>query len=304
MRNIFAIGETVLDIVFKNSQPVTAKAGGSMLNSAVSLGRLKLPINFISEYGTDTVGQMIDDFLVANGVDTKYVYRYTQGKSALALAFLDEKNNANYDFYKIYPQKRLGINLPEVNANDLVIYGSFFAITSEIRTPLIEFIKYAKDKGALIIYDPNFRKSHLHELDVLKPLILENMSLANIIRCSDEDMTYIFGVTDVNSAYDKVKALCSNLIYTSSCNAVYLLSPNISLTIPVQNITPVSTIGAGDNFNAGVIYGLFSNNIENTQLSNLTADNWQKLLQLGVDFASDVCLSYDNYISEKFATDL
>ena len=39
MRKIYTIGETVLDIIFKNGQPVASKAGGSMLNTAVSLGR-------------------------------------------------------------------------------------------------------------------------------------------------------------------------------------------------------------------------------------------------------------------------
>jgi len=304
MRKIFAIGETVLDIVFKDSQPIAAKAGGSMLNTAVSLGRLNLPIHFISEYGTDIVGTIIDKFLLTNGVDTRFIYHYTEGKSALALAFLDEKKNASYDFYKIYPDKRLDIGFPEINQDDLVLFGSFFAITKEIRKPLMQFIEYAKAKGAMIIYDPNFRKSHLTELDILKPLIIENMSKATIVRCSDEDLDYIFNVHDVNSAYEKIKPLCPNLIYTSSSKAVYLKTPRLSLTFPVKGITPISTIGAGDNFNAGVIYSLYCNKIGNTQLTNLSDDNWQKLLKYGVEFASEVCMSYDNYISEDFAVKL
>ena len=133
MRKIYTIGETVLDIVFKNQLPVAAKAGGSMLNTAVSLGRLGLPIHFISEYGTDTVGDMIDGFLTSNGVDTRFVYHYSDGKSALALAFLDEKNNANYSFYKAYPTKRLDVSFREVQSNDIIMFGSFYGITYEIR---------------------------------------------------------------------------------------------------------------------------------------------------------------------------
>ena len=301
IRKIFAIGETVLDIVFKHSQPIAAKAGGSMLNTAVSLGRLKLPVHFISEYGKDTVGNIIDDFLLNNGVDTRFIYHYTEGKSTLALAFLDEKNNASYDFYKIYPDKRLDINFPEINQDDIVLFGSFFAITKEIRQPLMQFIDYAKSKGAVIIYDPNFRKSHLNEIDILKPLIIENMSKATIVRCSDEDLECIFNVYDANSAYEKIKPLCPNLLYTSSSKAVYLRTAGISLTFPVIKINPVSTIGAGDNFNAGIIYGLYNNNLGNSQLTNLSEDNWQKLLKFGVEFASEVCMSYDNYISDEFA---
>jgi fructokinase len=113
MRKIFAIGETVLDIIFKNNQPFAAKAGGACLNSSVTLGRLDLPVFFIGEYGLDEVGSLIDRFLKENKVSTQYVYRYYDGKSSLALAFLNENNDASYDFYKFYPESRLNIDFPK-----------------------------------------------------------------------------------------------------------------------------------------------------------------------------------------------
>jgi len=301
MRKIYTIGETVLDIVFKNHQPVAAKAGGSMLNTAVSLGRLGLPVHFISEYGTDTVGHIIDDFLNINGVDTQHVYQYSEGKSALALAFLDEKNNANYSFYKSYPPQRLNIPFPEVNQDDIVMFGSFYGVTMEIRDILREFLLQAQQKNAIIIYDPNFRKSHLFELDKLKPAILENISLASIIRCSDEDLEMIFNVHDVDSAYDIIKQMCPNMVYTSSSNAVYIRTPSVHKTFPVKKLEPVSTIGAGDNFNAGLVYGLFTHDINMNDTHTMTLQTWETLVNYGVDFASEVCMSYDNYISEDFA---
>jgi Sugar kinases, ribokinase family len=302
MRNIYTIGETVLDIVFKNQQPVTAKAGGSMLNTAVSLGRLGLPIHFISEYATDTVGVMIDGFLTVNGVDTNNVYHYADGKSALALAFLDDKNNANYSFYKAYPPKRLDVTFPEVQADDIVMFGSFYGITYEIRDILKQFLVKARENGAIIIYDPNFRKSHLFELDRLKPAILENMTMASVVRCSDEDLELIFNVKDIDSAYNVVKPLCSNMVYTSSSKAVYLRTPAISETFAVKSIEPLSTIGAGDNFNAGVVYGLYKNKISGNDLSSLPLNIWEILINTGIDFATEVCLSYENYISQEFAS--
>ena len=86
MRKVFTIGETVLDILFANNQPFTAKAGGACLNCAVSLGRLNVPTHFIGEYGLDEVGNFIDNFLRNNNVSTDYVYRYYDGKSTPALA--------------------------------------------------------------------------------------------------------------------------------------------------------------------------------------------------------------------------
>ncbi|GAI76049.1 unnamed protein product, partial [marine sediment metagenome] len=186
MRRVYTIGETVLDILIKGNQPFTAKAGGACLNAAVTLGRLGIPVQFIGEYGLDEVGNFIDTFLKNNHVNTEYVYRYYDGKSALALAFLNENNDASYDFYKIYPEKRLDIDFPHLHQDDIVLFGSFYAITPEVRKKLIHFIKEAKNKKSIILYDPNFRKQHLHDLPHLKPMIEENISYATIVRGSHE----------------------------------------------------------------------------------------------------------------------
>jgi len=128
MRRIFGIGETVLDIIFKNGQPQAAKPGGSVLNSMVSMGRMGLPVSFISEYGLDDVGYLIDNFLKDNGVNTSVVNRFNKGNTSLALAFLDDKNDAHYTFYKDIPGKRLDIEFPETRKDDIIQFGSFYAI--------------------------------------------------------------------------------------------------------------------------------------------------------------------------------
>src|SRR5665811_742631 len=110
MRKIYGIGETVFDIIFKNEQPQVAKAGGAMLNSTVSLGRIGLPVSFISEYANDNVGKIIDNFLQENGVGTDFIDHFKEGKTKLALAFLNEKNDASYTFYQDYPELRLNVD--------------------------------------------------------------------------------------------------------------------------------------------------------------------------------------------------
>jgi fructokinase len=300
MRRIFGIGETVLDIIFKNSQPQAAKAGGSMLNSVVSLGRIGLPVSFISEYGVDDVGIMIDRFLNDNGVSTELVHKFEDGKTALALAFLNERNDANYSFYKNYPAKRLDIVFPEITGEDIVLCGSFYSIWPEVRPMFLEFINSARKNGALIIYDPNFRKSHLFELDRLKPLIIENMKLASLVRGSNEDFAHIFGASTITEAYNAVASLCPNLVYTANIKGVEIRTPESIFNFPVKQIIPISTIGAGDNFNAGMIAAIYKLGIYANQISTLSKSQWEKIIHNAVEFATEVCMSYENYISPDF----
>ena len=43
MRKVIGIGETVLDIIFKNGKPTEAVTGGSTFNDFVSFGRAGVP---------------------------------------------------------------------------------------------------------------------------------------------------------------------------------------------------------------------------------------------------------------------
>jgi fructokinase len=301
MRRIYTIGETVLDILIKGNQPFIAKAGGACLNSAVTLGRLGLPVQFIGEYGLDEVGNFIDNFLKENNVNTEYVYRYYDGKSALALAFLNENNDASYDFYKIYPEKRLNIEFPHIHQDDIVVFGSFYAITPEVRKKLIHFIQSAKKNKAIILYDPNFRKQHLHDLPHLKTMIQENISYATIVRGSHEDFSFIYGARGVDETYKNFGDKPPCLLYTSSTKGVFLKTPSLTEKFPVKRITPKSTIGAGDNFNAGIVYSIFKKHIKFKQISNLNLNDWQEIIETAVNFATHVCENYDNYVSDEFA---
>lgn len=302
MRRIFTTGESLVDIIFRNDRPQAAKAGGAMLNTAVSLGRGGLPVFFISETASDDPGKLIDRFLNENEVDTSYIYKYKTGNTALALAFLDENNDAHYTFYKNYPSVRLDIELPEPDAGDILLFGSFYAITREVRDRILQLVNAFIKNNALVIYDPNFRKSHLNELDDLKPMIIENFSNSTLVRGSHEDFRNIFGSTSADHAWETVQSLCKCIIYTNSTEGVSVRTSSFSGEFPVRKITPVSTIGAGDNFNAGLIAAIYHEGITASDIQSLGNKGWEKIIATAVDFATEACMSYDNYIGRAFAS--
>ncbi len=301
MRKVFGFGETVLDIIFKDGQPRAAKPGGSVLNAFVSLGRLGWEPCFVSEYGQDNVGRLIEEFLVENGVNTRYINRFIDGQSALAMAFLDDDNNANYTFYKNFPDERLQ-ELPEdIAADDIILFGSIYASSREVRRSVVRFLEMGLERGAIIIYDPNFRRAHLAELEELKPRIIENINYADIVRGSDEDFYLIFGA----ERPEKVREIIDNetklLLYTQNTDNVKVFLNSLEASIPAEKIKAVSTIGAGDNFNAGIIHWLLKNGTTRAGLQLLQEEDLGDMAGTGIKFATNVCLGFDNYISHDFA---
>ena len=302
MRKVFGIGETILDIIFRNDQPQKAVPGGSVFNGLISLGRLNVPVSFISELGNDRVGDMIRDFMEDNHITTEFVDRFPDGKSPISLAFLDDDKNANYIFYKDYPAQRLEVPLPKIEKDDIFVFGSYYSLNPVLRTRMVEFLQYAQERKAIIYYDPNFRKAHAHEAIRLMPTVLENLEFADIVRGSDEDFQNLYGKTDAEKVYkEHIQFYCDRFLTTHGANGVNLHTRNFTRHFDSPQIQPLSTIGAGDNFNAGIIYGLLKYDVRHADLPSLDQDTWEKIIRCGMDLASEVCQSYDNYISKEFA---
>ena len=305
MRKVIGIGETILDIVFKNGQPNKAVPGGSVFNGLISLGRAGVDATLISEVGNDRVGDTILNFMKENGVKNDHVCVYPDSKSPVSLAFLNEKNDAEYIFYKDYPKLRLDVELPEINSDDIVMFGSFYAVSPLIRNKVKELLDKARSVGAIIYYDVNFRSTHKNDAIKLLPTILENFEYADIIRGSSEDFENMFGMTDADKIYKgKVAFYCPRFICTNGGESVCLRTSSLTKDYEVAPLQTVSTIGAGDNFNAGLVYGILKNRIRRADLDELTEEDWDKLIASGMAFSREVCVSLDNYISKEFATSL
>lgn len=246
---------------------------------------------------------MIIKFLKDNGCDTDSVNVYPDSKSPLSLAFLNERNDAEYIFYKDHPNDRLDFTFPEVNADDIVLFGSYYALNPVIRPQVKGFLDYAKERGAILYYDVNFRASHQHEVMKLTPNLLENFELADIVRGSSEDFQILFKKDDPDVVYrSQIMFYTKKFIYTQAAQPVELRADGgLKKQYPVDPIETVSTVGAGDNFNAGFIYGLIRYGITRREIeSGLQEEQWDEVMRCAQQFSKETCKSLYNYISQEF----
>ena len=282
-----------MDILFKNDQPQKAVPGGSTFNSIVSLGRAGVTCAIVTEVGGDHIGDIICRFLGENGVSTEFVCRHQHIKSHVSLAFLDENNDAQYTFYKDHASVSLDGPLPHFHSDDVVLFGSFFAINPAIRPVVGGLLHDARKAGAWIYYDVNFRKNHIADLPDVMSNIEENMSLADVVRGSTEDFEYMYGLHDGDAIYEQVRRHCSTLILTDGARPIRVYTPEGCETYPVEAIETVSTVGAGDNFNAGYIYAILQGSPD--QASRIAmAQRWSQ----------DVCSQLGNNISDQLVASI
>ena len=230
---------------------------------------------------------------VFDGVSDEFVRRHAGTKSHITLAFLDEHNDAQNIFYKDHASAALDGELPHIQASDIVLFGSFFAINPAIRPVVRSMLRKAREVGAWLYYDINFRKTHIADIPQVMVNIEENMQLANIVRGSMEDFGYLYNLTDADAIYERVRPFCLTLILTDGARTIRVYSPAGCETYPVQPIETVSTVGAGDNFNAGYIYAMLKG-IDDSAARIAMAQRWSQ----------DVCRQLGNNISDELVAQL
>ena len=91
------------------------------------------------------------------------------------------------------------------------------------------------------------------------------------------------------------------MMCTDADGDIRLFTPQYTQLFPVKKIDTVSTIGAGDNFNAGIIYGLMKENVCADSLANVQPEQWNRIISHGQNFAAEVCQSLSNSISKDYA---
>lgn len=303
MRKVIGIGETVLDIIFKKGRPVSAVPGGSAFNAAISLGRSGINTSFICEAGNDRIGSYVIDFLKKNHVNADNVNVFPESKSPISLAFLDDDNNADYIFYKDHPHDQLEFSWPDIQPDDILLYGSFFAVNPVVRPQVAGLLEFARERGAILYYDVNFRSSHKDEIMKITPNLIESLEYADIVRGSKEDFNVLYKKDTADKVYNaEISFYCKKFIYTQGDGPVEVRADNgFSKQYPIPATPTVSTIGAGDNFNAGFVYGMIKYGITRADIEQgISEALWDKVIASGLRFSAECCKDINNSVPVEF----
>ena len=298
IRKVIGVGEAILDILFRDGQPVAAVPGGSSFNSIISVGRSGVPCSFVGYTGADIVGQQTVDFLRANGVGTEHFQLRQNEKSAISLAFLGENRDASYLFYKEPPHVASSWTLPIMEHGDVVLYGSYYAACTGMRPLIIQMLEQAAQANAIVYYDLNFRRNHSNELESLMPAIQQNFRQSTILRGSADDIEVVFSSRNARDIYNMyICHYCPYFICTAGAEQITVCTPSGCYDFqapPIDDV--VSTVGAGDSFNAGFSCALIWEGIMPKDLPHIGRDTWQRLIAIACRFAGETCRSTENYI--------
>jgi len=256
---ILCCGEALIDMLLRQSTNgedcFAPLAGGSVMNTAVALGRLGANVQFFSGLSNDLFGEILKDHLASSKVDTSPVH-WSDDPTTLAFVKLVD-GHASYAFYDENTAGRLLSvdDLPEVTA-DALFFGGISLVVEPCATAY-ETLLLRDSASRLTMIDPNVRPSFIKDEDRYRARINKMMAASDIVKTSDEDLDWLTGSTDATSLLSsKTKVV----LLTRGADGVTILTEAGSTDVPAQKVDVVDTVGAGDTFNAGFLAGLSQQN--------------------------------------------
>ena len=277
---IFVAGENLIDTIsYKNNKNIFKTfVGGSTLNTALALGRLKSNVYFFSRISNDFFGKIIINHLKKNNVKLNFIQKTNDQTT---VAFVNNKKKPEFIFYsKGTAFKNLNsysLNKTLLKKINLAHFSSISLALQPSANTLLRMIKYLKkNSNTLISIDPNVRPGIIENKKWYLGRFKEFLKYGDIIKMSDEDFKYVSNKKyndEILQWIDQYKI--SVFILTLGSGGSILYTKKMKIKFKAKKIKTIDTVGAGDCFIAAVIYFLEKyKKLDLNSIYSLSKDQW------------------------------
>ena len=266
MANILTLGELLIDLTQtgineKGVRQFAANPGGAPANVAVALSRLGVKAGFIGKVGKDTFGADLRAVLEKNGVEVRGLYETGDALTTQAVVSVSPEGERSFAFYRSPGADTLLTSEEALAALDplprILHIGSVSLTADPERTATLEAAAYAKQNGALISYDPNYRAALWPDEETAVEWMKKPLPLCDILKLSDEELPLLTGTEDPEQG---TAQLAENgialILLTLGSKGTFFRFGGITGTVPSVRIQVADTNGAGDTFLGALLRGL------------------------------------------------
>jgi len=289
---ILSCGESLIDMLPRETAAGEAAfapyPGGAVFNTAIALGRLGAPSGFFSGISTDLFGAKLVASLEDSDVDTALAAR-SDRPTTLAFVTLTD-GQASYAFYD---ENTAGRMLAEADLPDIpdAIEAMFFGGISLVVEPCgatYEALMLREASRRVTMIDPNIRPGFIRDEGAYRARIDRMIAAADIVKISDEDLSWILGAGDpVDQARALLKLGPSLICVTEGAKGARGVSRDHNVWVDATRVDVVDTVGAGDTFNAGVLAALHrAGALTKPGIAGLDGDAIRAALALGAQSAA------------------
>ncbi len=281
---ICAYGECLIDftpygISDKGNVTLEQNPGGAPANLAVAIAKQNGESSFLGKVGQDKFGNYLINILMEAGVDTQYIIQSDRYHTTLAFVHLTENGERDFTFYR-NPGADVMIESREINFNaldecDIFHFGSLSLTHNPARTTTYEILKYVKNAGKIITYDPNLRMPLWSSVEEAKAQIKKGLDFCDILKVTEEELEFITGITDIKEAMLKLQEEfnISIMLCTRAEKGCICYGNGHWLDVPTFKVNTIDSTGAGDAF-----FGSFLASLTNKDYKNLNENELREMI--------------------------
>jgi fructokinase len=266
--------------------------GGSCLNIAVGMARLGAQAGFVGGISTDLFGGMIADHATASGVDLRYATR--SGRQSTLAFVRSVGGEPQYAFYDAETASRYWVyrsgSIP-FSETDAIHVGSTTLVDEAGAAQAFAMVKQARG-STTISFDPNCRPNLVGDKAEYVARMVAFAAAADIVRMSDLDFEYLYGDADhAGAARSLIAAGASLVVVTRGMRGVQAWHGKAgALEVAAPKVNVVDTIGAGDSFQAALLFALHAlGRIATAPLKQTNADELRRALSFASRCAAFTC---------------
>ena len=259
MKDVVALGELLIDFAPVSTDEagyptLKAQPGGAPGNFLAALQKYGCTTALIGKVGDDVFGHLLKGTLDAIGIDTTGLVVDPAVFTTLAFVTLDATGNRSFSFAR-KPGADTCLTGDEVDKALLddckVFHFGTWRLTSEPARPATQAaVAHAKEQGKLISFDPNLRKPLWPSDEAAKEQIEWGLRQADIVKISDEEIEFLWGISPEEGAQKLLKGYGVRLVYaTLGPKGCHVANRNGSCEVPSPTgLRVIDTTGAGDIF--------------------------------------------------------
>lgn len=267
MYDVVALGELLIDFTCQSVDPagyptMAAHPGGAPANFLAALAKFGARTALLGKVGSDAFGGLLRDTLRAAGIETKGLIAARDVFTTLSFVTLDEHGDRSFSFAR-KPGADTCLTFEELDLElireaRIFHFGSLSLTDEPARTTTHRAVQYAKAHGKLITYDPNLRPPLWDSLDTAREQILWGLAQADVIKISQEEVEFLFGLGPEQGAGHIIRHFGARLVFvTCGADGCFFKNPAAVGHVPgLGGIRAVDTTGAGDIFGGSAVWKL------------------------------------------------
>ena len=259
MKDVVALGELLIDFAPVSTDDagyptLKAQPGGAPGNFLAALQKYGCSTALLGKVGDDTFGHLLKGTLDKLGIDTRGILVDPAVFTTLAFVTLDATGNRSFSFARkpgadtcLRPEE---VDTALLDEGKVFHFGTLSLTNEPARSATRTAVAYAKEHGKLISFDPNLRKPLWPSDDAAKEQIEWGLHQADIVKISDEEIEFLWGISPEEGAQKLLKEYGVRLVYaTLGPKGCHFANRQGCGEVPSPTgLHVIDTTGAGDIF--------------------------------------------------------